>query len=282
MKVRAPFALRVNPDVNAETHPYISTGLRDHKFGVPFEEAWELYRWAQTQPSLEIRGVSVHIGSQMLDFAALTSALDKTLDFAAQLAKHDIKISVLDVGGGVGVAYNQPDVAPPLDLYGDLLRKTAARWQTLQGAGSKLCCECGRAVVGQAGWLVTRVVGIKLGSSKNFAIADASMTELLRPALYGAQHPVECWTPGAASRRKIVYDLVGPVCESSDVLAYGQLLPELEEGDLLAIGVAGAYGIVMASQYNARPWPQEWWLAKDGSIRESRDLNRHPLLTGLA
>lgn len=272
---QARFGLRVNPDVDARTHPYISTGLSAHKFGVDFTEARELYLWAAQKPALRATGISVHIGSQMMDLSALTDALRLTIDFAEGLKRADsVPLEVLDVGGGLGVDYREPRRLPPFADYGRIVSDAGARWRALQGANARLGSECGRALVAQAGYLVTRVIGLKQNGSKHFAILDASMTELLRPSLYQAWHPVS-WLRGAdgedAARRGVAtYDIVGPVCESADVLAQDRSLPELREGDWLAIGCAGAYGHVMSGHYNARPSPAEWWLPKQGAPRISR------------
>jgi diaminopimelate decarboxylase len=281
LKQSVSIAFRVNPNVSPETHPYISTGLKDHKFGIDFDEAWDLYTQNKSHPYLSLKGMSLHIGSQMLDFAALESALEKSLDLARRLKNAGVALKILDVGGGVGVAYNRPLDAPPFEPYGRVLKRVSEEWRALQGPDAELYCELGRSLVAQAGWLVTRVIGTKQGSTKNFAIVDASMTELLRPALYGAQHPIEFWgsDPGESSqaRPEIIYDVVGPVCESSDVLGAATPLPRLFEGDLLSIGVCGAYGAVMSSQYNARPLPSEWWLPLSGPPRLSRRLSASEL-----
>lgn len=268
-KTRAPIALRVNPDVDAKTHPYITTGLFENKFGVDFEEAEALYRLAHKNSWADLRGISVHIGSQMLDLSALESALSKTIDFCERLQKESISLQVLDVGGGLGIPYGQPLDYPPFEIYGDILTRAAQRWKQLQGAESTCYCEIGRALVAQAGFLITRVIRSKNNAQKNFVIVDASMTELLRPALYQAQHPISLWKrakPSSLTQEQVV-DVVGPVCESADFLGRSRLLPVLNEDDILRIECAGAYGAVLASQYNGRPLPREWWWPKNGLPR---------------
>lgn len=268
-KTRAPIALRVNPDVDAKTHPYITTGLFENKFGVDFDEAEALYRLAHKNPWAELKGISVHIGSQMLDLSALESALSKTIDFCERLQKDGITLRVLDVGGGLGVPYAQPLEYPPFKVYGDILTRAAGRWRQLQGTEAACFCEIGRALVAQAGLLVTRVIRSKKNAQKNFVIVDASMTELLRPALYQAQHPISLWKRATSSPTvaEQVVDVVGPVCESADFLGRSRLLPELFEGDVLCIECAGAYGAVLASQYNGRPLPREWWWPRNAAPR---------------
>ncbi|MBS1983451.1 MAG: diaminopimelate decarboxylase [Bdellovibrionales bacterium] len=265
----ARISLRVNPDVDARTHPYISTGLSEHKFGVSMNEGWEIYRLAAAQRELRVSGLSVHIGSQLMHLDVLGEALDKTLDFARKLKGAGIGVNTLDMGGGLGVDYQHPLRLPPFEVYGQTAARAAREWLELQGPGSQMISECGRAVVAQAGFLVTRVIGLKQNGNKKFAIVDASMSELMRPSLYQAWHPIDFWGD-ARSRTRATYDVVGPVCESADVLGLGRELPELKEGDLLVIGCAGAYGYVMASHYNARPLPAEWWMPKTGPAIISR------------
>lgn len=272
-------AFRVNPDVDAKTHPYISTGLRAHKFGVDFEEGRRLYLQAARTPGIVPEALSLHIGSQLLDLGALDEALGKALDFARSLKSEGVSLRGLDVGGGLGVDYKTPRQSPPFEAYGRVLQKAAVAWKKLQGPHSYLCTECGRALVAQAGFLVTRVIGLKDQGDKHFAIVDASMSELLRPALYQAWHPVSWepdWNASRISSVKRTYDLAGPVCESADILAQGRELPELHEGDVLAIGCAGAYGYVMASHYNARPLPAEWWMPAMGSVELSTPVREAP------
>jgi diaminopimelate decarboxylase len=238
----------VNPDVDARTHPYISTGLKGNKFGIPHERALEAYLLASRLLNLEVIGIDCHIGSQILDMAPLGESLERVLELAERIAARGIRLRHVDLGGGLGIRYRDEDVVP--DIAG-WCRGVAAR---LAGLGYSLVLEPGRAVVGNAGVLLTRVEYLKLDKDKRFAIVDASMSELLRPALYEAWHdivPLATRERGAAT-----YDVVGPVCESSDVLGFDRELA-IAEGDRLAILSAGAYGMAMSSNYNARPRPCE-------------------------
>ena len=247
---RAPISLRVNPDVDAQTHPYISTGLKGNKFGIAYHDVLKTYRQAALLSQIDVVGIDCHIGSQITNTAPYLDALDKVLELVAQLKKEGIEIHHLDLGGGLGISYgddNPPDITEFTDT---LLNRVAER-----GFGYlDVVLEPGRSLVGNAGVLLTRVEYLKPGAEKNFCIVDAAMTELMRPALYEAYHsivPVQSKTVKSAS-----YDIVGPVCESGDWLGRDRLLA-VEEGDLLAILSAGAYGFVMASNYNTRPKPAE-------------------------
>jgi len=239
----APVSFRVNPDVDPKTHPYISTGLKENKFGVPIADAPALYRLAASLPNLKITGIDCHIGSQLTDLSPLADAADRVLALVDALAQEGITLHHIDLGGGVGIRYN--DESPPdLESYGQTL---AARFA---GRPEKLLLEPGRSLVGNAGLLLTRVEYLKPGESKNFAIVDAAMNDLMRPALYEAYHEiigVENKT-GASQR----YDVVGPICETGDFIGFARDLV-IEENDLLAILSAGAYGMSMASNYNSRP-----------------------------
>ena len=248
MRKVAPISVRVNPDVDAGTHPYIATGLRQSKFGVPHTEARALYRRASSMAHLKIEGIDCHIGSQLTDAAPFAAALQRVLALVDALREDGIAVAHVDIGGGLGIRYRPEDDPPTLDAY--------AR-ELLAGLGDRshrLLVEPGRVLVGNAGLLLTRVEYLKHGTEKNFAVVDAAMNDLLRPALYDAWHEVLPARVGTASPRQ--YDIVGPVCESSDFLARGRSLP-LEEGDLLAIMSAGAYGMTMSSNYNTRARPAE-------------------------
>ena len=239
----APIALRVNPDVDPKTHPYISTGLRNNKFGVSYEDAPALYRQAATLPSLRIVGVACHIGSQLLDPAPIAEAADKVLDLVDRLRADGIDIEHLDFGGGLGIRYD--DETPPsvAEYLAPLLKR-------LQGRRESISFEPGRSLVGNAGLLLTRIEYLKPGEAKNFVVVDAAMNDLSRPALYDAYHgvvPVRARDEAAA-----VWDVVGPICESGDFLARERTLA-VHDGDLLAILSAGAYGMTMSSNYNTRP-----------------------------
>jgi diaminopimelate decarboxylase len=246
--VRAPVSLRVNPDVDAGTHPYISTGLKGNKFGIAHDRALAAYDLAARLPNLRVTGIDCHIGSQILDMAPLEEALERVLELAAAVAARGVPITHVDVGGGLGIRYREEETAL------DIGRWCAAVGRRLAGTGYAVVVEPGRAIVGNAGVLLTRVEYLKLDKDRRFAIVDASMSELIRPALYEAWHDI---APLAApDRPEAVYDVVGPVCESSDVLGTDRRLA-IEEGDGLAILSAGAYGMAMASNYNSRPRPAE-------------------------
>ncbi|QJR16862.1 diaminopimelate decarboxylase [Usitatibacter palustris] len=246
--VKAPVSLRVNPDVDAGTHPYISTGMAGNKFGIPHARAIEVYRKAAKLPNLRVTGIDCHIGSQILETAPLEEALDRVLGLVDALAHEGIALEHLDLGGGIGIRYR--DEAPPdIHAYG---RRLVER---VRGRNLELLLEPGRAIVGNAGVLLTKVEYLKLDKARHFAVVDASMSELIRPALYDAWHEiVEAGDTGGRPRE--TYDVVGPVCESSDVLGRDRALA-VRPGDLLAILSAGAYAMAMSSNYNTRPRPCE-------------------------
>lgn len=246
MGLRAPVSLRVNPDVDAQTHPYISTGLKENKFGIAIESALDVYRSAQSLPGLDIVGVDCHIGSQLTDISPYFDALEKLLDLIEKLAQAGIKIAHLDLGGGLGIRYTDEIPPSPQALLDRVFERLNAR-----GFGHlHLVLEPGRSLVGNAGVLLTRVQYLKHSEARNFAIVDAAMNDLLRPALYEAFHGVRPVHPRAGD--ETVYDIVGPVCESADWLARQRKLA-IQQGDLLAVESAGAYSMAMASNYNARP-----------------------------
>ncbi len=238
----APISLRVNPDVDANTHPYISTGLKGNKFGVAHEDALRLYRLAASLANLQIKGIDCHIGSQLTETRPFADALDRVLTLVDALEAEGIVLEHLDLGGGLGIRYQHE--TPPLiaDYIATLLAK-------LQGRAQTILLEPGRALVGNAGLLLTRVEYLKHGTEKNFAIVDAAMNDLMRPALYDAYHDIVPVVPRDDS--KAIYEIVGPVCESGDFLGHERLL-DLHQGDLLAILSAGAYGMSMSSNYNSR------------------------------
>jgi len=250
LNCRAPISLRVNPDVDAQTHPYISTGLKGNKFGIAYHEVLKTYREAALLSQIDVVGIDCHIGSQITTTAPYLDALDKVLELVAQLKKEGIEIHHLDLGGGLGISYgddNPPDIT---EFTNTLLNRVAERGF----AHLDVVLEPGRSLVGNAGVLLTKVEYLKPGAEKNFCIVDAAMTELMRPALYEAYHgivPVQNKQVASST-----YDIVGPVCESGDWLGRDRELA-IEEGDLLAILSAGAYGFVMASNYNTRPKPAE-------------------------
>ena len=241
---RAPVSLRVNPDVDANTHPYISTGLKQNKFGIGAEQALAAYRRAAASPHLAVIGIDCHIGSQLTQIAPFVDALQRVLALAARLEEHGIEVRHLDLGGGLGIRYR--DEQPPLPAD-----QAAALLEYLRDRPYRILLEPGRAIVGNAGLLVTKIELLKQGQDKSFAVVDAAMNDLLRPALYSAWQaiiPVEPRAAGQARR----YDVVGPVCETGDFLGKDRELT-VEPGDLLAVRSAGAYGFSMSSNYNSRP-----------------------------
>ena len=247
---RARVSLRVNPDVDPKTHPYISTGLKDNKFGIAFEDALDTYRVAASLPHLEVTGIDCHIGSQLLDDAPLLEALDKVIELADQLQAVGIDLHHLDIGGGIGITYDDEKPVAVGDYLGRLFARID-RWRRDKHGGKPITVmfEPGRSIVGNAGVLITEVQYLKHGATKNFAVVDAAMNDLMRPAMYEAWHGVQAVRQRIAEAK--VYDVVGPVCESGDWLARERSLA-MEPGDLLAIMSAGAYGMTMASNYNTR------------------------------
>ncbi len=256
---RARIAIRVNPDVDAATHPYISTGLQDHKFGIAIELAPEIYRRALSLPGLLVEGISCHIGSQMLDEAPLLEAIQKVLHLAGRLRNEGVPIRTLDLGGGLGVAYQDVHQTPDISQY---VRGAA---QLVSDGGFEITMEPGRSITAECGALVSQVLFRKITPKKEFLVIDAAMNDLIRPALYGAHHeivPVE----RKADAPAVTADIVGPVCESGDFLAKNRQISALGSGDLVAVLTAGAYGFVAASNYNSRPRPPEV-LVDNGSWR---------------
>jgi diaminopimelate decarboxylase len=241
MRVRAPLALRVNPDIDARTHPYISTGLRETKFGVAHADAERLYQKALGMKSLEIVGIGCHIGSMLADSAPLVAAVERLLALVGRLEAHGIRLRHIDVGGGYGIRYREESPQPIGAFMGAVLKAFGRRRETL-------IVDPGRSIVGNAGVLLARVEHVKPG----FLVVDAAMNDLIRPALYGAWHEVRTVKEAESSAGAAVYDVVGPVCESGDFLAKGRRLAARED-DLLALMSAGAYGMAMSSNYNSRP-----------------------------
>ena len=243
MKKLAPVSLRVNPNVDAKTHPYISTGLKNNKFGVAYEEALSLYEAAAKMPNIVIHGVDCHIGSQLTELSPFLDALDRVLALVDQIEAVGIPIRHIDAGGGIGICY-QDETPPEFSEYAQAMRLKMASRKV------KLVFEPGRALVGNAGALLTKVEYLKHTESKNFAIVDAAMNDLMRPALYDAYHDIVSVKPSEVESQ--VYEIVGPVCESGDFLGHDRQLA-LRQDDLLAILSAGAYGMSMSSNYNTRP-----------------------------
>jgi diaminopimelate decarboxylase len=248
MGVEVPVAIRVNPDVDAKTHEKIATGKSDNKFGIPIAKSRAVYAEAAALPGLHVVGVDVHIGSQLTDLDPYRMAYAKVADLTRALRADGHDITRLDLGGGLGIPYRSDNNAPPLPLeYGQVIRDTVG------DLGCEIEIEPGRNIVGNAGILLAQVIYLKEGEGRDFLIVDAAMNDLLRPAMYGAHHdivPVSESAPGAEVRP---FDVVGPVCESGDTFQKGTQLPALSAGDLVAFRSAGAYGAVMASEYNSRP-----------------------------
>lgn len=240
----APISLRVNPNVDAKTHPYISTGLKNNKFGVAYEDALDLYQKAAAMSNLEIHGVDCHIGSQLTELNPFLDALDRVLALVDALESAGIHIQHIDAGGGIGICYS--DETPP-----DFADYAKAMREKMAGRNIKMVFEPGRALVGNAGVLLTKVEYLKHGETKNFAIVDAAMNDLMRPALYDAYHEIAAVKPNAKTQSQ-VYEVVGPVCESGDFLGHDRNLA-IAQDDYLAIFSAGAYGMSMSSNYNTRP-----------------------------
>jgi len=254
LRTVARVALRVNPDVAANTHPYISTGLRKHKFGVPVRDARQLYAKASGARYLKVAGVSVHIGSQITEVPPFAEAVARVADLVRALRADGHRIEFIDIGGGLGISYQEPE----LDFDAMVARYARAVTNPLRGLHVHLLLEPGRAIVGPAGALLTCVVYRKENDGKRFLVVDAAMNDLLRPALYGAYHEIVPVAQPANSAAKMeTVDVVGPICESGDFFARDRVLPRIEENGLLAILDAGAYGMSLASNYNTRPRPAE-------------------------
>jgi diaminopimelate decarboxylase len=261
---KAPVSFRVNPDVDPKTHPYISTGLKENKFGVPIADAPRLYRLAASLPHLLVVGVDCHIGSQLIDLSPLADAAERVFALVDALAADGIALHHIDLGGGVGIRYRD-EALPDLAAYGRLLAERFA------GRSEKLLLEPGRSLVGNAGILLTRVEYLKHGDDKNFAIVDAAMNDLMRPALYDAYHGITAVELKNEPAKR--YDIVGPICETGDFIGFERDLA-IAEGDLLALQSAGAYGMSMASNYNSRPRAAEVLIDKNEIhlVRERESL----------
>ncbi|MCB9740899.1 MAG: diaminopimelate decarboxylase [Deltaproteobacteria bacterium] len=262
---RAPISVRVNPDVDPQTHAYIATGLRTSKFGVPMVEAQAMYRRAAASPHLHVVGIDCHIGSQITQVEPLAAALDRVLELVDALADEGIAIEHVDMGGGLGITYKDEEPAPPAAVGRAYAERLGPR-------GLELVVEPGRLIVGNAGVLLMRVLGVKTGEAKTFVIVDAAMNDNIRPSLYGAWQQLEPVCP--SGRNETTVDVVGPICESGDFFARDRVLPEVRAGELLAMRSAGAYGFTMASTYNSRPRAAE--VMVDGSrltvVRERESL----------
>jgi len=247
--IRASVALRVNPDVDAVTHPYISTGLREHKFGIDIADAEAVYERARALENVSLAGVSCHIGSQITDITPMLEVFDKMIDLVERLRARGLPIRWLDLGGGLGVAYKAGDETPSIcEFIQAMCRRTV-------GHDLEILIEPGRSIIAEAGVLLTRVLYRKSNGSRQFVIVDAGMNDLIRPALYQSHHEIIPLRKSESG--SITADVVGPVCESGDFLARAREMPNVLPGDLLAVCTAGAYGFVAASNYNSRPRPPE-------------------------
>jgi diaminopimelate decarboxylase len=241
---RAPIAIRINPDIDPRTHPYISTGMKKNKFGIPVERARRAYARARGLPSLEVVGVDCHIGSQLTEVEPFVEAVRRVRAFAEELRGEGHPIRYLDVGGGLGISYKEEEPPHPSELAPQIVRE-------LEDLAVTLVLEPGRVIVGNAGILVCRVLYVKPGAEKSFVVVDAAMNDLVRPSLYGSYHEVVPVRQAPATEGPV--DVVGPICESGDFLAQERRLARVEPGDLLAVMSAGAYGFTMSSNYNTRP-----------------------------
>ena len=267
--LRAPISLRVNPDVDAKSHPYISTGLKENKFGIAHQDALALYREAAQHPGLKVVGIDCHIGSQITEMPPFMAALEKLLELIEQLHSQGIALSHLDLGGGLGIRYTDEDPPSPAAFMQSILDRIEGHPQARE---MELVFEFGRALVGNAGLLLTKLEYVKQNGDRLFAVVDAAMNDLIRPALYEGYHPIVEVHPTTGEAKQ--YDVVGPVCESGDWLGKARSLRLGVEDDLLAVLSAGAYGMAMSSNYNARPRAVE--LLVDGSslrvIRERETI----------
>jgi diaminopimelate decarboxylase len=247
---KAPVAFRINPDVDARTHRKITTGKSENKFGVPASRAREIYAWASRLEGIRIQGIDMHIGSQLTSIEPFEQAFQIMANLVTGLRAEGHEISVLDIGGGLGIAYDSTAPAPPsLGEYAATARKV------LEPLGCRLLIEPGRSIVGEAGILVSEVLYVKQGQERRFLIIDAGMNDLLRPSLYDARHEIRPVSRNDSGL--VMYDVVGPICETGDTFALGLSLPELKAGDLVAIMDSGAYGAVMGSFYNTHPLAPE-------------------------
>ncbi len=267
--VKAPVSLRVNPDVDAGTHPYIATGLKENKFGIDFSDALATYLEAARMPGIELAGIDCHIGSQITELAPFRDALQRLLGLLAQLEEHAVHIRHIDIGGGLGIPYEAQETVPDPADYAAMIIATLGERKL------EIIMEPGRAIVGNAGLLLTRVEYLKPTPHRNFAIVDAAMTELIRPSLYNAWQKIVP-VHGDTQAPLKTWDVVGPVCETGDWLGKDRELA-LNAGDLLAIRSAGAYGFVMSSNYNSRPRPAEVMVDGDKAYRVRRAEKRAEL-----
>ncbi len=274
LRKKAHVALRVNPDIDPKTHKYIATGLKTSKFGIPIEKALDYYKIAKSMTNIEVIGIHKHIGSQITDTKAYVEALSKIIALYDKLAKFDMRIDYLDIGGGLGITYKDEEPPNPKDLANALI-------PLLKKKKGKIIIEPGRSIVGNAGILVTKVLYTKETENKNFLITDAGMNDLIRPTLYGSYHEIQPLIP--KDRNKIKADIVGPICESGDFLAKEREIEKVSPGEYLAVMSAGAYGFAMSSNYNSRPRAAEVLVKGDryALIRKRetyKDLIRNEIL----
>ena len=256
--VTAPIAIRVNPDVDARTHEKIATGKKENKFGIPIARARDVYAEASRLPGIEVVGIDVHIGSQLTELEPFEQAYTKVAEVTRALRDDGHRISRLDLGGGLGIPYERSNSAPPLPVeYGAVIKRTVG------DLGCEIEIEPGRLISGNAGLLVASVIYLKHGEGRDFLILDAAMNDLVRPSMYGAHHDIVPVIEPAPAAERRPYDIVGPVCETGDTFAKDRPLPPVAAGDLVAFRSAGAYGAVMASEYNARPLVPEVLVAGD-------------------
>lgn len=258
--ITARIAFRMNPDVDAQTHAKITTGKEDNKFGLPTADIARLYMAASTEKNIDVLGLSVHIGSQLTSLEPFREAFIRTAAFARELMDQGLGIKSIDLGGGLGIVYEQEN-APCLERYAEMIR------DIIHPLGVRIILEPGRLLTGDAGLLLTAVTYVKKTATRQYLILDAGMNDLVRPAMYDAWHPIRPVTPRAEALQP--FDIVGPVCETGDTFARDRLIPPVEPGDLLAVMVAGAYGFVMASRYNTRALPAEV-MTRDGQFKVVR------------
>ena len=276
MRTKAPVALRINPDIDAKTHPYISTGMREHKFGISIDDALENYRLASRLKNIRVAGVQKHIGSQITKITPFVDALKRILVLFDELSRRKFDIKYLDIGGGLGITYADEKPPVPADIAKKLL-------PIINGRNITLLMEPGRSIVGNAGILVTKVLYLKKGEGKEFVIVDAGMNDLMRPSLYDAYHHI---VPVARKKRNMIKtDIVGPICESGDFLAKGRKIEKVNRGEYLSVMSAGAYGMSMSSNYNSRPFVAEVMVnGKTHSLIRKRgsyeDLIRNEIMPG--
>jgi diaminopimelate decarboxylase len=270
---RARIALRVNPDVDPETHPYISTGLKQNKFGVSMTTARTLFEAAARMPGIDVVGIDCHIGSQLTKTSPFTDAVARLVELVLDLDRSGLRLRSIDIGGGLGIDYGKGDAQPPsAEEYGSAIKQALV---PLAHLDIELLCEPGRSIVGPAGVMLTRVLYRKSNDAKHFMIVDAAMNDLMRPALYNSFHPMR--PVREPERTAILTDVVGPICETGDFLARDRNLPILDPGELLCVGATGAYGSVMASNYNTRPRGAEV-LVRGASSTVIRDRETLPQL----